>query len=207
MSDPAEVKRRERKDMRRNQERVLQAAHELFAERGAEVTMEEVARRAGVGVGTIYRRFPSKEHLFAAVSQAACTDAQHCLQQATEECHDLPTKLRAIVLVQYRQIKHQAALIDLRPDHSAAAAAHPAGGDPPGLYATLHSILEQGIADAQRQGVIRPGNPRILAALCLELLSSNAFQNLQRALGGETEDLAEHVAQFVLNGLGVESPR
>jgi AcrR family transcriptional regulator len=205
MSDSAEVKRRERKDMRHNLERVLQAAHELFAERGAEVTMEEVARRAGVGVGTIYRRFPSKEHLFAAVSQAACTDAQHCLRQATEECHDLPTKLRAIVLVQYRQIKHQAALIDLRPDP--AAAAPPTGGDSHGLYATLHGILEQGIADAQRQGVIRPGNPRILAALCLELLSAHAFHNLQRALGGETEDLAEYVAQFVLNGLGVENPQ
>src|SRR3954447_484440 len=58
---------RMRKDVRRNLERVLQAAHELFAERGTDVTMEEVARHAGVGIGTVYRRFPSKEHLFVAV--------------------------------------------------------------------------------------------------------------------------------------------
>ena len=50
--------RRERRDMVRNLERVLAAANELFAERGNSVTMEEVARRAGVGVGTVYRRIP-----------------------------------------------------------------------------------------------------------------------------------------------------
>ncbi len=76
--------RRERKDAQRNMERVLQAAHELFAERGADVTMEEVARRAGVGVGTVYRRFPSKEQLFAVVSHAACDDMRRCLHQAAE---------------------------------------------------------------------------------------------------------------------------
>src|SRR5512144_1721784 len=93
--------RRERKDAQRNLERVLQAAHELFAERGADVTMEEVARRAGVGVGTIYRRFPSKEHLFAAVSHAACADMRHCLVEAAQAEHDPLLKLRALVLVQY----------------------------------------------------------------------------------------------------------
>src|SRR5919202_299124 len=95
--------RRERKDAQRNMERVLRAAHDLFAERGPDVTMEEVARRAGVGVGTIYRRFPSKEHLFAAVSHAACADAQHCLHQATVQADDPVSKLRALIHVQYER--------------------------------------------------------------------------------------------------------
>src|SRR5919202_1589992 len=91
--------RRERKDAQRNMERVLRAAHALFAERGADVTMEEVARRAGVGVGTIYRRFPSKEHLFAAVSHAACADMHHCLIEAASEERDPVSKLRALIIV------------------------------------------------------------------------------------------------------------
>ena len=78
MDEGCRTARRERKDAQRNLERVLNAAQALFAERGAEVTMEEVARRAGVGVGTIYRRFPSKEQLFAAVSHAACDHTRHC---------------------------------------------------------------------------------------------------------------------------------
>lgn len=52
-----------RVDARRNLESVLRAAREVFGELGYGAPMEEVARRAGVGVGTVYRRFPSKEVL------------------------------------------------------------------------------------------------------------------------------------------------
>ncbi|MGF1432296.1 TetR/AcrR family transcriptional regulator [Kitasatospora sp. LaBMicrA B282] len=65
--DPAEGRRlgspRLRVDARRNLESVLRAAREVFGELGYDAPMEEVARRAGVGVGTVYRRFPSKEVL------------------------------------------------------------------------------------------------------------------------------------------------
>jgi AcrR family transcriptional regulator len=57
-----------RADARRNRERILQAAHTCFAELGGEVQMEEVARCAGVGMGTVYRNFPTKEALAEAVA-------------------------------------------------------------------------------------------------------------------------------------------
>jgi AcrR family transcriptional regulator len=47
----------------RNREKVLEAATEAFTELGVEARMEEIARRAGVGVGTVYRHFPTKEAL------------------------------------------------------------------------------------------------------------------------------------------------
>ncbi|QEC50337.1 TetR/AcrR family transcriptional regulator [Baekduia soli] len=56
-----------RRDAERNRQRILQAAAELFAEAGLDVTLDEVARRAGVGVGTVYRRFPVKEELIDAL--------------------------------------------------------------------------------------------------------------------------------------------
>src|SRR4051794_41954669 len=52
-----------RKDAERNRQRILDAAQELFAERGQAVTLNEIARHAGVGVGTVYRRFPDKDEL------------------------------------------------------------------------------------------------------------------------------------------------
>jgi len=52
-----------RADARRNRERILEAARELFARAPHDVQMEEIARQAGVGVGTIYRHFPDKEAL------------------------------------------------------------------------------------------------------------------------------------------------
>ncbi len=57
-----------RADAKRNRERILIAAEEAFLERGAGVALEEVARRAKVGIGTLYRRFPTREALLAATS-------------------------------------------------------------------------------------------------------------------------------------------
>jgi len=59
-----------RSDARRNRERILAAAEEVFLERGAGVSLEDVAKRAGVGIGTLYRRFPTREELLAAAYSA-----------------------------------------------------------------------------------------------------------------------------------------
>ena len=56
-----------RKDAERNRQLVIEAARELFASRGLEATLNEVAHHAGLGVGTVYRRFPTKEDLFEAI--------------------------------------------------------------------------------------------------------------------------------------------
>jgi len=56
-----------RRDAEENRRRLLAAAREVFAERGLEPTMDEVAARAGVGVGTAYRRFANKEELITAL--------------------------------------------------------------------------------------------------------------------------------------------
>jgi AcrR family transcriptional regulator len=56
-----------RRDAERNRQRILEAAREGFAERGLGITLDEIARLAGVGVGTVYRRFPNKELLIDAL--------------------------------------------------------------------------------------------------------------------------------------------
>jgi AcrR family transcriptional regulator len=52
-----------RRDAERNRQRILSAAAEVFGERGLDATLDDIARRAGVGVATVYRRFPDKESL------------------------------------------------------------------------------------------------------------------------------------------------
>ncbi len=59
----SEIERPLRADARRNHERILESARLVFAECGADAQMDDVARRAGVGVGTVYRHFPTKEAL------------------------------------------------------------------------------------------------------------------------------------------------
>ncbi|MBP2325848.1 AcrR family transcriptional regulator [Kibdelosporangium banguiense] len=63
----AEQSRPLRADAARNRARVLQVAYETFAAEGLAVPIDEIARRAGVGAGTVYRHFPTKESLFQAI--------------------------------------------------------------------------------------------------------------------------------------------
>ncbi|MGW3974465.1 TetR/AcrR family transcriptional regulator [Streptomyces ardesiacus] len=66
-SDSAPQRRRPRRDAVENRARLLAAAREVFVERGLKVTLDEIARHAGVGVATMYRNFPSKPDLIDAV--------------------------------------------------------------------------------------------------------------------------------------------
>src|SRR5258707_12199054 len=63
----AETVRKPRADAVRNRERLLEAAKAVFSAGGPEASLEAVARRAGVGIGTLYRHFPTREALFEAV--------------------------------------------------------------------------------------------------------------------------------------------
>lgn len=80
----ARAERPLRRDAERNRQRILRAAAEVFTQRGLDATLDDVARQAGVGVGTVYRRFPDKESLveelfqerinaLVAVAEEACT--------------------------------------------------------------------------------------------------------------------------------------
>jgi AcrR family transcriptional regulator len=64
------VERPLRADAERNRRRIMEAAAELFAERGLAVSMDDIAAHAGVGVATVYRRFPDKELLIDALFEA-----------------------------------------------------------------------------------------------------------------------------------------
>jgi AcrR family transcriptional regulator len=74
-----------RRDAARNRERILAAAGEVFATRGLEVTLDDIAHHAGVGVGTVYRRFRDKEQLIDALfderMDTVVTAAQNALAE------------------------------------------------------------------------------------------------------------------------------
>jgi AcrR family transcriptional regulator len=61
------TQRPKRADARRNYDKVIAAARAAFTEKGAETSLEEIARRAGVGIGTLYRNFPNRQTLLEAV--------------------------------------------------------------------------------------------------------------------------------------------
>jgi AcrR family transcriptional regulator len=89
-----------RADARRNYDRLLAEARSAFAAHGTDASLEDVARRAGVGIGTLYRHFPNRHALLSAVFEEAVSDLldrSHELLHAPEPCTALVTWLREIV--------------------------------------------------------------------------------------------------------------
>jgi AcrR family transcriptional regulator len=90
-----------RADAARNRARVLEVAYETFAAEGLSVPIDEIARRAGVGAGTVYRHFPTKEALFAAVIEDRMhhvVDDGYALLKSDGPGEAIFTYLRSIVL-------------------------------------------------------------------------------------------------------------
>lgn len=71
-----------RVDAERNRQRIVSAAREAFAELGLDAPMDEIARRAGVGVGTLYRRYPTRNDLIAAAFEAKMAAYAEAARQA-----------------------------------------------------------------------------------------------------------------------------
>src|SRR3954468_7432731 len=79
------TRRPHRADARRNFDALLVAARDAFAEHGTDASLEDIARHAGVGIGTLYRNFPTRQNLLEAVSVGEIQE----LCQAARDVADL----------------------------------------------------------------------------------------------------------------------
>ena len=96
-----------RRDAERNRQRILDAAREVFAVQGLDAGLNEIARHAGLGVGTVYRRFPDKQTLVAAVLE----DEVASLTALIEDCFHAESAWDGLVcllhVVAQRQVAHR----------------------------------------------------------------------------------------------------
>jgi len=80
----ADANKHLRVDAERNRGRIVEAAQAAFAERGLDVPLEDVAGRAGVGIATLYRRFPTREDLIATCFERRVAEYAHAAEEALE---------------------------------------------------------------------------------------------------------------------------
>jgi AcrR family transcriptional regulator len=140
-SRPPEAKLRA--DARRNREKVLRAARETFAESGYDVPLDEIAARAGVGAGTVYRHFPSKEALFEAVTRARVEDLIADAQQRAAAAEPGPAFFGFLLRLA---------------DEAAAKRDLPQAIAVPGpVQDEMRSSLGLLLRNAQNAGAVRPG--------------------------------------------------
>ncbi|GAB3933419.1 TetR/AcrR family transcriptional regulator [Micromonospora vulcania] len=110
-----------RLDARRNQERVIAAARELFTEQGLQVTVPQVAERAGVGRATVYRSYPSKEDLIVAVTREQFQELERRIRAALDGT-DAYQELCAYVPDLFERLAHDRVLADAFFDGTLVAA-------------------------------------------------------------------------------------
>lgn len=111
-----------RRDAVRNHERILASAREVFGESGADACIEEIAARAGVGVGTVYRRFASKDALIDELLRLAMDELIAAAGQALarDDGHGLEALLRAFGNSFAEHARYANLLLERQPDASAA---------------------------------------------------------------------------------------
>jgi AcrR family transcriptional regulator len=109
-----ETERPMRADARRNRDRLVDAAREVFAEQGAAASMEAIARKAGVGVGTLYRHFPNRLDVVEAVYQDDVQELADAAQRAVSTLEPGPAVAAFFdAFLRYAQTK-KALLTELR---------------------------------------------------------------------------------------------
>jgi AcrR family transcriptional regulator len=148
---PAAPKRR-RADAERNIQRILDAADEAVSRHGADASVEEIARLAGVGAATLYRHFPSRmalmEALFSGRMEALCLGARKLAHQADAD-DALEVWLRAMVSL---LVEAQAMLAALT--MQGVVESDPEGNFASGL-AVAFKAADELVEEARRRGVVR----------------------------------------------------
>jgi AcrR family transcriptional regulator len=175
-----------RADAQRNLGRILEAASEAYAELGPEVSVDEIARRAGVGHGTVFRRFPTKEALRAAVIRARLDDL---LAQAREllDRPDAGGALEEFVWTAAEACSRDRALFQGIEQCQSVADVAEAKND-------LHDTVDKLIRRAQREGAVRRG-------LDSHDIGALVGAAVQAAVHAERDEAWRRYVKVVLDGL------
>ena len=140
-----------RSDARRNREQLVASARELFAAHGVDVPVEDITHHAGVGMGTLYRHFPTKEELVDAVLEDAFAE----LVQAAEEAVAAADAWAGFTGFLERALSAHAANRGLK-DVLAAARGGQGAQRAEAMRARMRPLLRRMIQRAQEQGTLRP---------------------------------------------------
>jgi AcrR family transcriptional regulator len=179
-----------RADARRNRERVLRTAQQLFATEGLGVSLDEIARRAGVGPGTVHRNFPTKEALYLAVAtdmlQRLVAQAQALA--AADDPAALFALLSQMMATGVENVAVKSALAAAEFDLRTAA---------PDVAADLTRGVADLLERAHAAGAVRPD----LTVDEVMALVAGAFAAIRHAGAETSRQRSAHIAQIILDGL------
>jgi AcrR family transcriptional regulator len=182
-----------RADAERNRRRLIDAAAELFAERGVEVTVAEIRERAGVGQGTVFRHFPTKEHLMAEVMRERMASLAALATERLES--DDP----ASALRDFMAAAAESKVVDQEIYRVICETNALPAEDERALRREVVGVVNQLLHRAQEAGAIRPD---VVGEDIL--LLEGAVRQAGEALGSVAPDLWRRYLDIVLDGLRTE---
>jgi len=181
-----------RADAQRNRQRILQAAEAVFAEHGPQASTEQVAQRAGVAIGTVFRHFPTKAELLQALMK-------RLLQQLTDEAGTLVEQgnpntalLEFFTHLVERTTANRSVVGLLATEGIEAPIA--------GALGSLSDVVQQLLQRGQRAGAIRT---EVLVDEVMALLASACQGALH---GGWSPELRQRTLAIMFTGLSVPPP-
>jgi AcrR family transcriptional regulator len=187
-----------RADARRNRARLLAVAQDVFARQGSSASTEDIARAAGVGIGTLFRHFPTKEALLQAVLLARLrqlTDQAEQLSAADDPGAAFEAFFTQVIAEARSRLSQVEALSLAGIDLSVGAA---------DVKADFNAALERLLRRAQAAGAVR-ADVGLAELLALIVGTSRAVQ-----FGGGDPQMEARTVRVVLDGLsarGVSAPR
>jgi AcrR family transcriptional regulator len=161
-STVSETERPLRADARRNRERILESARAVFAESGADAQIDDVARHAGVGVGTVYRHFPTKQALLTELVRQTFRLFTGWAREALEAGGEPFALIEGLL----RRIAETAAG-DAGVQYALASSARQAQTEAPAEQDELIAVIAELTGRARRAGTIRPGREAIDIAMLI----------------------------------------
>jgi AcrR family transcriptional regulator len=179
-----------RADARRNRERVLRTAQQLFANDGLAVSLDEIARRAGVGPGTVHRHFPTKEALYLAVAidQLEQLVAGAKALATTDDPTALYTQLSRMMAMGAQNVAVKSALVAAEFDLRTAA---------PDVAVDLTNEVANLLDQARAAGTVRDD----VTADEVMALVAGAFAAIRHANAETSQQRSTHLAHIILDGL------
>lgn len=184
-----------RADARRNRERVLRTAQQMFATEGLGVSLDEIARRAGVGPGTVHRHFPSKEDLYLAVA----TDQ---LEQLVVEAEVLADSDDPAALFTLLSRMMASGAVNTAVKSALVAAEFDLRTAAPTIAADLTGQVAGLLERAHAAGVVR----RDLDVDEVMALVAGAFAAIRHVGAESSQDRSAHIAEIILDGIRPRSP-
>lgn len=186
-----------RRDANRNNMKILAAAKEVFATAGIDATMEDIAKKAQVGIGTLYRRYKNKDQLAVAVVLDIFAELYEKHEQLSQV--DCPANEKMWLVFQYfteiseKYGKIHDMVITLLNSKECGSELEKS------ITSNLKGVFSNIIVQGQEEEIFKKGNPKAYEILIFSMVNPRVLNDLRGVM--PVEEIPNYLSEVILNGL------